>query len=78
LSRSTRTGIYLHYQKADVLHAEAFFAGMYPFIDDGKGGSINSMWLKANGAHEVGETRPISVLRDENIHQQRSSSPSTY
>jgi cyclase len=37
----TDTDIYVHYQKANVLHCgDVFFNGMYPFIDAGTGGSI--------------------------------------
>ena len=40
----TDTDIYIHYQKANVLHCgDVFFNGMYPFIDAGTGGSINGM-----------------------------------
>jgi cyclase len=37
----TDTDIYIHFQNADVLHlGDIFFNGMYPFIDEGSGGSI--------------------------------------
>lgn len=37
----TDTDIYIHFHKADVLHlGDIFFNGMYPFIDEGTGGSI--------------------------------------
>ena len=37
----TDTDIYIHFQNADVLHCgDIFFNGMYPFIDEGSGGSI--------------------------------------
>jgi glyoxylase-like metal-dependent hydrolase (beta-lactamase superfamily II) len=40
----TDTDIYVHYQKANVLHCgDVFFNGMYPFIDAGTGGGINGM-----------------------------------
>lgn len=37
----TDTDIYIHFHNADVLHlGDIFFNGMYPFIDEGTGGSI--------------------------------------
>ena len=37
----TDTDIYIHFHKANVLHlGDIFFNGMYPFIDEGTGGSI--------------------------------------
>lgn len=37
----TDTDIYIHFQNADVLHlGDIFFNGLYPFIDEGSGGSI--------------------------------------
>jgi glyoxylase-like metal-dependent hydrolase (beta-lactamase superfamily II) len=40
----TDTDIYIHFHKADVLHlGDIFFNGMYPFIDEGTGGSIGGM-----------------------------------
>lgn len=37
----TDTDIYIHFQNADVLHCgDIFFNKMYPFIDEGSGGSI--------------------------------------
>ena len=37
----TDTDIYIHFQNADVLHCgDIFFNKMYPFIDEGTGGSI--------------------------------------
>ncbi len=40
----TDTDIYIHYQKANVLHVgDVFFNGFYPYIDGGTGGSINGM-----------------------------------
>jgi glyoxylase-like metal-dependent hydrolase (beta-lactamase superfamily II) len=36
--------IYIYFQKADVLHlGDIWFNGMYPFIDEGSGGSISGM-----------------------------------
>lgn len=38
----TDTDIYIHFQNADVLHVgDIFFNKMYPFIDEGTGGSIS-------------------------------------
>jgi len=40
----TDTDIYVHFEKADVLHAgDCFFNGIYPFIDAGTGGRIGGM-----------------------------------
>jgi glyoxylase-like metal-dependent hydrolase (beta-lactamase superfamily II) len=40
----TDTDIYVHFYKADVLHlGDIWFNGMYPFIDEGTGGSIGGM-----------------------------------
>lgn len=40
----TDTDIYIHYQKANVLHlGDVFFNGFYPYIDGGTGGSMNGM-----------------------------------
>jgi glyoxylase-like metal-dependent hydrolase (beta-lactamase superfamily II) len=40
----TDTDIYIHFQKANVLHmGDTFFNGFYPFIDAGTGGNINGM-----------------------------------
>ena len=45
----TDTDIYVHYQKANVLHCgDVFFNGMYPFFDAGTGGNINGMINGAN------------------------------
>jgi len=44
----TDTDIYIHFQKADVLHVgDTFFNGFYPFIDESSGGSIGGM-IQAN------------------------------
>jgi glyoxylase-like metal-dependent hydrolase (beta-lactamase superfamily II) len=44
----TDTDIYIHFHKANVLHiADTWFNGMYPFIDEGTGGTIGGM-IKAN------------------------------
>jgi len=40
----TDTDIYIHFQKANVLHmGDIWFNGIYPFIDEGTGGSIGGM-----------------------------------
>jgi glyoxylase-like metal-dependent hydrolase (beta-lactamase superfamily II) len=40
----TDTDIYIHFHNADVLHlGDIWFNGMYPFIDEGTGGSIGGM-----------------------------------
>jgi len=40
----TDTDIYVHFHNADVLHvADIWWNGMYPFIDEGTGGSIGGM-----------------------------------
>ncbi len=40
----TDTDIYVHFEKADVLHAgDCFFNGIYPYIDAGTGGKIGGM-----------------------------------
>jgi glyoxylase-like metal-dependent hydrolase (beta-lactamase superfamily II) len=40
----TDTDIYIHFHSADVLHVgDTWFNGMYPFIDEGTGGSIGGM-----------------------------------
>jgi len=40
----TDTDIYIHFQKANVLHVgDIWFNGIYPFIDEGTGGSIGGM-----------------------------------
>jgi len=50
----TDTDIYIHFHKADVLHAgDVWFNGMYPFIDEGTGGSIGGMIIGAEKALAV-------------------------
>jgi len=40
----TDTDIYIHFHKANVLHAgDTWFHGFYPFIDEGTGGSIGGV-----------------------------------
>lgn len=43
-SAHTDTDIYVHFEKANVLHVgDTWFNGFYPFIDEGSGGNINGM-----------------------------------
>ena len=50
----TDSDIYIHFHKADVLHvADIWFNGMYPFIDEGSGGSIDGMILAGQKALAV-------------------------
>src|SRR6266852_1707935 len=45
----TDTDIYIHFQKANVIHmGDTFFNGFYPVIDASTGGKINGMILAAN------------------------------
>jgi len=45
----TDTDIYIHFQKADVIHmGDTFFNGFYPVIDASTGGKINGMILAAD------------------------------
>jgi cyclase len=40
----TDSDIYIHFEKANVLQTgDVFFNGMYPYIDDGTGGSVSGM-----------------------------------
>ena len=40
----TDTDIYIHFNKANVLHVgDTWFNGIYPFIDEGTGGSIGGV-----------------------------------
>lgn len=48
-SAHTDTDIYVHFEKADVLHAgDCYFGGIFPFIDAGTGGSISGMITAAD------------------------------
>jgi cyclase len=50
----TDTDIYIHFQKANVLHVgDIWFNGIYPFIDEGTGGSIGGMIRAAEKALAV-------------------------
>jgi cyclase len=50
----TDTDIYIHFHKANVLHVgDVWFNGMYPFIDEGSGGSIGGMIIGAEKALAV-------------------------
>jgi cyclase len=45
----TDTDIYIHFEKADVIHmGDTFFNGFYPVIDANTGGKINGMILAAD------------------------------
>jgi cyclase len=45
----TDTDIYVHFEKANVIHmGDTFFNNMYPFIDAGTGGKINGMIAAAD------------------------------
>jgi glyoxylase-like metal-dependent hydrolase (beta-lactamase superfamily II) len=47
----TDSDIYVHFEKANVLHmGDTFFNNMYPFIDAGTGGKINGMIAAADKA----------------------------
>jgi cyclase len=47
----TDSDIYVHFQKANVLHmGDTFFNHMYPFVDAGTGGKIDGMIAAANKA----------------------------
>ena len=52
----TDTDIYIHFHKANVLHVgDIWFNGMYPFIDEGTGGSIGGMIRAAEKALAVAD-----------------------
>ncbi len=45
----TDTDVFIHFQKANVIHmGDTFFNGLYPFIDDGTGGKISGMIAAAD------------------------------
>jgi glyoxylase-like metal-dependent hydrolase (beta-lactamase superfamily II) len=45
----TDTDIYIHFEKANVIHlGDTFFNGFYPFIDAGTGGKLNGMIAAAD------------------------------
>jgi cyclase len=45
----TDTDIYIHFEKANVIHlGDTFFNGLYPFIDAGTGGKLNGMIAAAD------------------------------
>jgi cyclase len=47
----TDSDIYVHFEKANVIHmGDTFFNGMYPFVDAGTGGKINGMIAAADKA----------------------------
>lgn len=50
----TDTDIYIHFHNADVLHVgDVWFNGIYPFIDEGTGGSIGGMIRAGEKALEI-------------------------
>jgi cyclase len=47
----TDSDIYVHFEKANVIHmGDTFFSNMYPFMDAGSGGKINGMIAAADKA----------------------------
>jgi glyoxylase-like metal-dependent hydrolase (beta-lactamase superfamily II) len=45
----TDTDVFIHFQKANVIHmGDTFFNGLYPFIDGGTGGKISGMIAAAD------------------------------
>jgi glyoxylase-like metal-dependent hydrolase (beta-lactamase superfamily II) len=57
----TDSDIYIYFHKADVLHVgDIWFNGMYPFIDEGTGGSIGGM-IKA-GEKALAVARPDTKI----------------
>jgi len=54
----TDTDIYLHFEKANVIQTgDVFFNGMFPYIDDGTGGSVSGM---------IGATAKVMAVADNN------------
>lgn len=54
----TDTDIFIRYMKANVLHmGDVFFNGIYPFIDQGTGGSINGMIAGAEQGLKLADNR---------------------
>jgi glyoxylase-like metal-dependent hydrolase (beta-lactamase superfamily II) len=52
----TDTDIYVHFHKANVLHAgDTWFNGMYPFIDEATGGRIGGMIAAAEKSLAVAD-----------------------
>jgi glyoxylase-like metal-dependent hydrolase (beta-lactamase superfamily II) len=53
----TDTDIYIHFQKANVLHVgDAWFNNNYPFIDEGTGGNIGGMIQATRKALELADS----------------------
>src|SRR5580704_17355315 len=53
----TDSDIYIHFEKANVLQAgDVFFNGMYPYIDDGTGGSLSGTIAGATKLLAVGDS----------------------
>ena len=79
----TDTDIYIHFHKADVLHlGDIWFNGMYPFIDEGTGGSIGGMIRAAEKALAVANSNtkiipghgPLGTKADfQNFHDMLSA-----
>jgi glyoxylase-like metal-dependent hydrolase (beta-lactamase superfamily II) len=54
----TDSDIYLHFEKANVIQSgDVFFNGMFPYIDDGTGGSVSGM---------IGATTKLLAVADNN------------
>jgi glyoxylase-like metal-dependent hydrolase (beta-lactamase superfamily II) len=52
----TDSDIYIHFEKANVLQTgDIFFNGMFPYIDDGTGGSVSGMIAGATKLMAVGD-----------------------
>jgi glyoxylase-like metal-dependent hydrolase (beta-lactamase superfamily II) len=50
----TDTDIYIHFEKADILHVgDIWFNGFYPFIDEGSGGNIGGMITAAESVLSI-------------------------
>jgi glyoxylase-like metal-dependent hydrolase (beta-lactamase superfamily II) len=53
----TDSDIYVHYEKANVIHmGDTFFNGVYPVIDAGTGGKMNGMIAAADEALPLANT----------------------
>jgi len=58
----TDTDIYIHFQKADVIHmGDAFFNGFYPVIDFSTGGKVNGMLAAADKILSMADSKTKSV-----------------
>ena len=64
----TDSDIYIHFEKANVLQTgDVFFNGIYPYIDDGTGGSVSGMI--------AGATKLLAVADDNTCLLYTSPSP---